>query len=49
MSNEPNSITGLLNQVKSMNNIYGRPINARYAEGFNVNRYIAVEHFYQLI
>lgn len=49
LSNEPNSITGLLIQIKSMNSIYGRPINVKYAEGFNVNRYIGTAHFYQLL
>ncbi len=43
------SIVGLINQVKSMNSIYGRPINAVYAEGFTVNRYIGVDNFFQLI
>lgn len=47
--NEPNSILGLINQIKSMNSIYGRPINAAYAEGYTVNRYIGVSNFYQLI
>ena len=45
---EPNSIIGLLDQIKSMNIIYGRPINSKYAEGFNVNRYIGTESFYKL-
>lgn len=43
------SIVGLLNQIKNMNSIYGRPINAAFAEGFTVNRYIGVSDFYQLI
>jgi len=43
------SIVGLINQVKSMNSIYGRPINAVYAEGFTVKRYIGVDNFFQLI
>jgi N-acetylglucosamine malate deacetylase 1 len=46
---QPNSIIGLLDQIKNMNSIYGRPINAAYAEGFTVNRYIGVSDFYQLI
>jgi N-acetylglucosamine malate deacetylase 1 len=46
---EPNSIIGLLDQIKNMNSIYGRPINVSYAEGFIVNRYIGVSDFYQLI
>lgn len=44
-----NSVTGLLNQIKRMNGIYGRPVNVQYAEGFTVNRYIGTEHFFQLI
>lgn len=44
-----NSILGLLNQIKSMNSIYGRPINAVYAEGFTTNRYIGVSDLFQLI
>jgi bacillithiol biosynthesis deacetylase BshB1 len=44
-SNEPNAISGLINQIMSTNSIYGRPINAKYAEGFNVNRYIGTSIF----
>ena len=44
----PNSITGLINQIKSMNTIYGRPINALYAEGFTVNKYIGINNFFEL-
>ena len=46
--NEPNSILGLLDQIKSTNSIYGRPINATYAEGFTVNKYIGVHDFFKL-
>jgi bacillithiol biosynthesis deacetylase BshB1 len=46
--NEPSSILGLLDQVKSQNSIFGRPINAKYAEGFTVNKYIGVHDFFQL-
>lgn len=42
------SIIGLLDQVKSMNTVYGRPINAKYAEGFTVSRYLGVNNFYSL-
>lgn len=45
---DPNSIIGLLDQIKSTNSIYGRPINSKYAEGFNVNRYLGVENFYNI-
>lgn len=47
--NSANSILGLLNQIKSMNSIYGRPINAAYAEGFTTNRYAGVSDLFQLI
>lgn len=46
---QPNSILGLLDQIKNVNSIYGRPINAAYAEGFTTGRYIGVENFYHLI
>lgn len=45
---QPNSILGLLDQIKNMNSIYGRPINAAYAEGFTTGRYIGVNDFFQL-
>ena len=44
-----NSIVALLNQIKSMNSMYGRPINADYAEGFTAGRYIGANSFYDLI
>lgn len=44
-----NSIVGLLNQIKSMNSIYGRPINADFAEGFTAGRYIGVSNLFQLL
>jgi len=44
----PNLIMGLLDQIKSMNSIYGRPINSTYAEGFTVNKYIGVNNLFQL-
>ena len=47
--NSANSILGLLNQIKSMNSIYGRPINAAYAEGFTTSRYLGVPDLFQLI
>ena len=46
--NEPSSILGLLDQIKSTNSIYGRSINANYAEGFTVNKYIGINDFFQL-
>ena len=48
-SNDANGISGLIDQIKSTNNIFGRPINAKFAEGFTVNRYIGVTDFYNLI
>lgn len=47
-NNEPSSILGLLDQIKSTNSIYGRPINVKYTEGFTVNKYIGVHDFFQL-
>jgi bacillithiol biosynthesis deacetylase BshB1 len=47
--NSANSILGLLNQIKSMNSIYGRPIDATYAEGFTTSRYLGVPDLFQLI
>jgi len=46
---EPNAISGLIDQIKSTNGIFGRPINVRYAEGFTVSRYLGVNDFYSLI
>jgi bacillithiol biosynthesis deacetylase BshB1 len=48
-SNDANGISGLIDQIKSTNSIFGRPINAKFAEGFTVNRYIGVTDFYKLI
>jgi bacillithiol biosynthesis deacetylase BshB1 len=48
-SNDANGIAGLIDQIKSTNSIFGRPINAKFAEGFTVNRYIGVTDFYKLI
>lgn len=44
----PNSITGLLDQIKSTNIIFGRQINVKYAEGFTVNKYIGVRDLFQI-
>lgn len=44
----PNSVTGLLNQIKSTNTIFGRQINTTYAEGFTVNKYIGVQNLFQI-
>ena len=44
-----NSSPGLIDQIKSMNSIFGRPINAAFAEGFTVNRYIGVSNFFDLV
>ena len=48
-TNEPNSIMGLLDQIKNMNSLYGRPINVKYAEGFTVTRYMGVQDFFDLL
>ncbi|MFN8361926.1 MAG: bacillithiol biosynthesis deacetylase BshB1 [Candidatus Kapaibacterium sp.] len=45
---QPGSILGLLNQIKSTNSIFGRPINVAYAEGFTATRYIGVQNLYDL-
>lgn len=45
----PNSITGLLDQIKSTNTIFGRQINATYAEGFTVNKYIGVQNLFDIV
>ena len=45
--NSANSMLGLLNQIKSMNSIYIRPINAVYADRFTANRYIGVPDLFQ--
>lgn len=47
-NNAPNSIIRLLEQIKSTNAIFGRPINSNYAEGFNINRYIGVKDLFDL-
>ena len=44
----PNSITGLLDQIKSTNTIFGRQINVKYAEGFTANKYMGVTDLFQL-
>ncbi len=43
------AILGLLEQIRHTNGIYGRPIQATFAEGFTVGRYLGVHNFYQLI
>lgn len=45
----PNSISGLINHIKSTNSIYGRPVNAAYAEGFTTERYIGADNFFDLV
>jgi len=44
----PNSISGLVHQIKSTNTIFGRQINTRYAEGFTVNKYIGVDNLFHI-
>lgn len=43
------SNSGLISHIKSTNAIYGKQINADYAEGFTVDRYIGINDFFQLI
>ena len=45
----PNGIIALLDQIKATNQIFGRAINKRYAEGFITNRYVGVENIESLI
>lgn len=40
---------GLIEHIKSTNSLYGSHINAEYAEGFTVNRYIGVNDLFQII
>ncbi len=44
-----NSIIGLLDQIRNLNGIYGRPANIQYAGDFRVTRFIAVNNLFKLI
>ena len=46
---KPNSNLGLIDHIKSTNSLYGSHINAAYAEGFTVNRYLGVNDLFQII
>lgn len=45
----PNGILGLVNQIESTNQIFGRAINVKYAEGFLSERYIGVSNLMNLL
>ena len=50
-STEPSTpISGkdFIENQRAKQKVYGRPINAEYAEGFTVNRYIGVENLFDL-
>jgi LmbE family N-acetylglucosaminyl deacetylase len=44
----PNSITGLFDQIKSTNTIFGRQINVRYGEGFTINKYLGIQNLFDI-
>ena len=46
---EANSISGLIEHIKNTNSIHGRPVNARYAEGFTTGKYICIKDFFQIL
>lgn len=45
----PNGIIALLDQIKATNQIFGRAINTKYAEGFIAKRYVGIENIVNLI
>lgn len=47
--NDANSISGLIEHIKNTNSIHGRPVNARYAEGFTTGKYVCLKNFFQII
>lgn len=47
--NNPNGIVGLIKQIESTNQIFGRAINVKYAEGFWSERYIGVGDLMNLL
>jgi bacillithiol biosynthesis deacetylase BshB1 len=44
-----NGIMSLLKQIESTNQIFGRPINVKYAEGFTSERYIGTKNILDLL
>lgn len=47
--NKANGIMSLLKQIESTNQIFGRPINVKYAEGFTSERYIGTKNILDLL
>lgn len=47
--NNPNGIIALLKQIEATNQIFGRAINVRYAEGFVSERYVGVSDIALLV
>lgn len=45
----PNGIIALLDQIKATNQIFGRAINTKYAEGFIAKRYVGIKNIVNLI
>lgn len=43
-NDNPNGIMALLDQIKSTNQVFGRAINRKYAEGFIAKRYVGIEN-----
>lgn len=43
-NDSPNGIIALLDQIKATNQIFGRAINRKYAEGFTAKRYVGIEN-----
>jgi len=47
--NNPNGINGLIKQIESTNQIFGRAINVKYAEGFLSERYVGTDDIRDLL
>lgn len=45
----PSGIIALLDQIKATNQIFGRAINTKYAEGFIAARYVGIDNIVTLI
>lgn len=48
-NDNPNGIIALLDQIKATNQIFGRAINVKYAEGFISKRYVGIQDITALI
>jgi len=44
-----NGIMNLLKQIESTNQIFGRAINVKYAEGFTTERYVGTKNILDLL